>query len=108
MARKVLLALALASSPATAFKPVRAGLLAAYASTQVRADDEPVCRPFTDIYANGQELIEVMWNNAFTYEPDESRGYTQWFFDDSKKYMTHFRGRFQNQSPLAQFRKRTP
>ena len=24
-----------------------------------------------------------MWNNAFTYEPDESRGYTQWFFDGS-------------------------
>ncbi|KAJ1455243.1 folate receptor family-domain-containing protein [Pelagophyceae sp. CCMP2097] len=39
------------------------------------------CKPFKDIYADGKELCEVMWNNAFKYETAEEKAYTMWFFD---------------------------
>jgi folate receptor len=32
-----------------------------------------------EIYANGQELCEIMWGNAFVYQPDEDMGYTMWW-----------------------------
>merc|ERR1719159_520285 len=34
-----------------------------------------------DIYANGQELIENMWGNAFKYETNEAEAYTMWWFE---------------------------
>jgi len=41
----------------------------------------PQCKRFDEIYATGKELCENMWDGAFVYEPVESKGYTQWFFD---------------------------
>jgi folate receptor len=42
---------------------------------------EDTCSPFEEIYANGTELCEAMWNGAFKVVPDEENGYTMWFFD---------------------------
>ncbi|CAK9071904.1 unnamed protein product [Durusdinium trenchii] len=39
------------------------------------------CRRIDHIYASGQELCEKMWGTAFRYEPNETHGYTMWFFD---------------------------
>lgn len=39
------------------------------------------CMKMKDIYANGQELIENMWGNAFKYETNESIAYTMWWFE---------------------------
>jgi len=41
----------------------------------------PECKRFDEIYPTGKELCENMWDGAFVYETDESKGYTQWFFD---------------------------
>jgi len=40
------------------------------------------CKPFNEIYANGQELCENMWGGAFKYSEDEDNAYTMWFFDE--------------------------
>ena len=43
---------------------------------------EDQCKPFSEIYADGTELCEVMWNGAFQVVDDETEvGYTMWFFD---------------------------
>ena len=42
---------------------------------------EDICSPFEEIYADGTELCEIMWGGAFEVVPDESHGYTMWFFD---------------------------
>ena len=39
------------------------------------------CQKFSDIYADGRELIEVMWGGAFTYQPNETKGYSLWWFE---------------------------
>jgi folate receptor len=39
------------------------------------------CRRFDQIYANGEELCEVMWNDSFEYTTDESSAYTFWWFE---------------------------
>jgi len=39
------------------------------------------CRKFSEIYASGQEMCEVLWADAFEYTADESAAYTMWFFD---------------------------
>ena len=39
------------------------------------------CQTFDQIYANGEELCEVMWNNAFEYTTDEDNAYTFWWFE---------------------------
>jgi folate receptor len=41
------------------------------------------CSSFGSIYANGQELCEIMWNDAFKYETDEDNAYTMWYFDEN-------------------------
>jgi folate receptor len=42
---------------------------------------EDTCSPFSEIYADGTELCEVMWDGAFEVTDDEENGYTMWFFD---------------------------
>lgn len=42
---------------------------------------EDTCTPFKDIYKDGTELCEVMWDNAFTVVDDSEPGYNFWFFD---------------------------
>jgi folate receptor len=41
----------------------------------------PPCKRFDVIYASGKQLCENMWGGAFTYEPQEAKAYTMWFFD---------------------------
>jgi len=41
----------------------------------------PQCKRFDQIYKNGKELCENMWDGSFVYETDESKSYTMWFFD---------------------------
>ncbi|CAJ1956809.1 unnamed protein product [Cylindrotheca closterium] len=42
---------------------------------------EESCTQFKNIYADGTQLCEVMWEDSFTVVDDESMGYTMWFFD---------------------------
>lgn len=42
---------------------------------------EDTCSPFSEIYADGTELCEVMWDGAFEVTDDEENAYTMWFFD---------------------------
>ena len=42
--------------------------------------EELECRKFSEIYSDGEELLEVMWNNAFEYSVDEDDAYTMWWF----------------------------
>jgi len=42
---------------------------------------EDTCAPFHEIYADGTELCEVMWDSAFKVTDDTEPGYTMWFFD---------------------------
>lgn len=42
---------------------------------------EDTCTPFHEIYKDGTELCQVMWDDAFEVVDDEDRGYTMWFFD---------------------------
>lgn len=42
---------------------------------------EDTCTQFKDIYADGTELCEVMWDGAFEVTADEDAAYTMWFFD---------------------------
>jgi len=44
---------------------------------------EDSCLPFHEIYNDGQELCEIMWDGAFTIVDDSEDGYTMWFFDES-------------------------
>jgi folate receptor len=37
------------------------------------------CRPIKDIYTNGRELCEKMWDNSFQYSTD-TNAYTMWWF----------------------------
>ena len=39
------------------------------------------CKPFKEIYADGEELIETMWGKAFKYSLDEANAYTMWWFE---------------------------
>eukprot|EP00933_Yihiella_yeosuensis_P007751 TRINITY_DN112914_c0_g1_i1.p1 TRINITY_DN112914_c0_g1~~TRINITY_DN112914_c0_g1_i1.p1 ORF type:complete len:318 (-),score=64.14 TRINITY_DN112914_c0_g1_i1:78-1031(-) len=41
----------------------------------------PQCKRFDEIYKNGQELCEEMWDGSFKYETQEDKAYTMWFFD---------------------------
>jgi len=42
---------------------------------------EDSCTQFSEIYADGTELCEVMWSGAFEVTDDEDNAYTMWFFD---------------------------
>ena len=37
------------------------------------------CKKFSEIYTDGQHLLELMWNGAFTYTTDEAEGYNMWW-----------------------------
>ena len=39
------------------------------------------CRRIDSIYASGEELCERIFEKAFRYEANESRGFTMWFFE---------------------------
>jgi folate receptor len=41
----------------------------------------PACKRFDEIYPSGKELCENMWDDAFSYETNETNAYTMWFFD---------------------------
>ncbi len=41
------------------------------------------CRLFSEIYKDGKQLCERMWNGAFKYEADPTKpAMDMWFFDD--------------------------
>ena len=42
---------------------------------------EDTCTQFKNIYADGTELCEKMWNDSFKVVDDTEPGYTMWFFD---------------------------
>jgi len=42
---------------------------------------EDTCAPFHKIYADGTELCEKMFDDAFSVTEDEENAYTMWFFD---------------------------
>jgi len=39
------------------------------------------CRRFSDIYADGEDMINRMWNDAFEYSTNETAAYTMWWFE---------------------------
>lgn len=39
------------------------------------------CKPFREIYADGEDLINRMWGDSFVYETDESKAYTMWWYN---------------------------
>jgi len=41
----------------------------------------PECKRFDEIYTDGKDLCETMWDNSFKYETNEANAYTMWFFD---------------------------
>jgi len=45
------------------------------------AKEGPKCKRFDEVYLTGKELCENMWDGAFTYETNEAKAYTMWFFD---------------------------
>jgi folate receptor len=44
------------------------------------AVDAPVCKTFGEIYANGTQMVEKMWNKAFKVVPTGDPAYEQWWF----------------------------
>lgn len=47
----------------------------------VVADDECTARPIGELYKDGVDMCQVMWNDAFEVV-DDNVGYTMWFFDE--------------------------
>jgi hypothetical protein len=41
-----------------------------------------------EIYTNGKELCENMFDDAFKYEEDEDKGFVMWFFGDNPNAKT--------------------
>ena len=41
------------------------------------------CQTFGDIYADGKEMCELLWDNSFTYESNEANAYT-WSFAEGE------------------------
>ena len=39
------------------------------------------CQRFSDIFTDGEDLIERLWDHAFLYTPDEQLGYTMWWHE---------------------------
>lgn len=44
--------------------------------------DHLQCRPFHQIYTNGSQLCENMWDHAFEYSSNTSGAYNFWFFGE--------------------------
>lgn len=43
---------------------------------------EETCTPFHEIYADGEELCNTIFGDAFVYSTDEANAFTMWWFDD--------------------------
>lgn len=56
-------------------------LLATCATNAFAWEDN--CQPFKEIYADGKELCEIMWGDAFEYSTDEENAYTMWWFGEN-------------------------
>jgi len=59
-----------------------------FAIQSATAQAVPACKTFREIYGSstkpgGQMVCENMWNNAFKYEKDETKGYNMWWFDNT-------------------------
>ena len=37
------------------------------------------CKKFSEVYTDGEDLINRMWGDSFRYERDESKAYTMWW-----------------------------
>ena len=59
-----------------------AALLSASSPKAVTAWEDS-CTQFKDIYADGTELCEKMWNDSYEVVDDASRAYTMWFFNEN-------------------------
>jgi len=66
----------------TSKSALAAALLSASSPKAVTAWEES-CTQFKDIYADGTELCEKMWNDSFEVVDDASRAYTMWFFNEN-------------------------
>ncbi len=42
------------------------------------------CLQFKDIFAGGEEMCNTVWGSSFKYEPNETIGYTWWYFDQDE------------------------
>ena len=42
------------------------------------------CLQFKDIFAGGEEMCNTVWGSSFKYEPNETVGYTWWYFDQDE------------------------
>ena len=42
------------------------------------------CQKFSDIYADGKEMCELLWDNSFAYETNEEHAYT-WSFEEGEE-----------------------
>jgi hypothetical protein len=49
----------------------------------VQAAEKSQCRTFKEIYVTGKAMCENMWIGAFKFEPDPTKAYTMWFFDET-------------------------
>lgn len=67
-------------------RALRAVALAALAHTTMAWED--TCKPFREIYADGEDLCNTMFGDAFVYETDESQAYTMWFFGENPNKAT--------------------
>jgi len=47
-------------------------------------DHDTQCKKFSEIYANGQEMCELLWDNSFKYETNEVDAYT-WNFAEGEE-----------------------
>lgn len=63
-------------------------LLVATLTQNAVAWDE-TCSTFGEIYADGKELCEILWDDAFEYTTDEDKAYTMWWFSaDNPNFAT--------------------
>jgi len=56
-------------------------IFASLVGNTASSTQSPECKRFDQIYPTGKELCENMWDGAFTYETDETKAYTMWFYD---------------------------
>mmetsp|Transcript_27758 Transcript_27758/g.52296 ORF Transcript_27758/g.52296 Transcript_27758/m.52296 type:complete len:294 (+) Transcript_27758:70-951(+) len=69
-------------SMTTSKSALAAALLSASFPKAITAWEES-CTQFKDIYVDGTELCEKMWDDSFEVVDDASRGYTMWFFNEN-------------------------
>jgi folate receptor len=62
------------------FSIIAVGALSAMSPVALMAYEES-CTQFKNIYADGTELCEKMWDDSFMVVDDDEPGYTMWFFN---------------------------